>query len=226
MMRAASSATRITAKTDDQIWNHFKKFGLGQVNQFGIALRNSIAIESDCHDCIPKVQAGFDAAHPLADHAPSRRNRSHNRLPFRVGLQRAVQNTPSLERNSSRGASIADQVWRRSFQRTDGSRFHLYAVFGAECLLDLRSNDNPKALTELMPMTPRIGAIADGPAASAQNDGHPTAAQVLTREHRVRAQVLTCPTSSAERTRNCGRVNVHGDAGGGSCMPARQTWGV
>jgi hypothetical protein len=91
---------------------------------------------------------------------------------------------------------------------------------------DLRSSDNPKALTELMPPMPRVGAIADGSAASAQNDGDPAAAQVLTREHRVRAQVLTCRTLSGERTRNCGRVNVHGDAGGGPCMPARQTWGV
>lgn len=124
-MRTTSSATRITAKTDDQIWNHFKKFGLGQVDQFGIALRNSIAIETDCLDCIPKLQAGFHVAHPLADHTPSRRNRRHNRLPILVGLQRAVQDAPSLERNSSRGASIADEVWRRSFQRTDRSRFHL-----------------------------------------------------------------------------------------------------
>jgi hypothetical protein len=137
MMRTTSSAIRITAKTDDQIWNHFKKFSLGQVDQFGIALRNSIAIESDCHDCIAKVRAGFDVVHPLADHAPCRRNRRHNRLPFRVGLQRAVQNAPSLERNSSRGASVADEVWRRSFQRTDRSRFHLYAVFGAEYVPDL-----------------------------------------------------------------------------------------
>jgi hypothetical protein len=157
-----------------------------------------------------------------ADHAQSRRNRRHNRALIVVELQCAVQDAPSPERNSTRDTSIADQVWRAAFHCCERARIHPDAVSGTKCLRNARPCDNPQAPTALTP----TGARPQTATQQAPNNCDAGGAKLLTREHRVRAQVLTCPTSSAERTRSCGRVNVHDDAGGGPRIPAHETWGV